>query len=81
MVLNGKFAQPYGLLGSFLTKTNGFLTRLDNGWPIGRLFLGLAESLGRALDKNDRLVPTIVWKLLFNHIWVLDALNRPQIWC
>ena len=31
--LNGMFFQPYSLLGSFLTKTNGFLTR----WKIRRV--------------------------------------------
>ena len=32
MVPNGKFAQPYILVGSFLTKTNGFLTRRKITW-------------------------------------------------
>ena len=30
--LNCKFSQPYSLLGSFLTKTNGFLTRWKIMW-------------------------------------------------
>ena len=51
--LNCKFSKPFSLLGSFLTKNNGFLTRLENGRPIGRLFLGL-ERTRRALDENDQ---------------------------
>ena len=30
--INGNFSQPYSLLGSFLTKTNVFLTRLKITW-------------------------------------------------